>query len=158
PLGRTESLEELVVDVVGKGGEVIPDGPRQSVEVKDGKRTLRLGKRYGKEAKASDKDIKEALEETTAMPITHPNIVAMAREAEGDAATPAQKVKRTCNFTYKYIRPSLTTAPPEIHHLLERKSGDCKCYARMFCVLARANGIPAREVSGFVYMGDGVKA
>ncbi|MFO0964680.1 MAG: transglutaminase-like domain-containing protein [Gemmataceae bacterium] len=158
PLGRTQSLEELVVEVLGKGGEVIPDGPRQTVEVKDGKRVLRIGKRYGKVVKATDKDIKEALEETTALPITHPKIVALAKEAVGDADTPAEKVKRICNFTYKYIRPSLTTSPPEIHHLIERKSGDCKCYARMFCVLARASGIPAREVSGFVYMGDDVKA
>ncbi len=157
-LGRTDNLEEVVLEVVGKGGELIPDGPRQSVEDKDGKRVVRLGKKFGKEVKATEKEIKDALEETTALPITHPKIVALAKEAVGDADTAAEKVKRIVNFTYRYIRPELVTSPPEIHLLMKRKSGDCKCYARMFCVLARANGIPAREVAGFVYMGDDAKA
>lgn len=158
-IGRTESIEELVLEVQGKGGEVIPNGPRQEIATElEGKRILKIGKKYGKQVKVDEKEIKESLEETAALPITHPRIKKLAAEAVGEAKTPEEKVKNLVNFTYKYIKPSLTTALPEIHHLLDRKSGDCKCYARLFCVLARASGIPAREVSGFVYMGDSVKA
>jgi len=159
PLGRIDRIEELVLEVKGKGGEIIPDGPLQNIEKNaDGMRVLKIGKKFGKEARPSEIEIKEALEETTALPFSHPRIQKLAKEAVGDAKSDRDKVKNLVKFTYKYIRPSLTTDPPEIHHLLDRKSGDCKCYARLFCVLARANGIPAREVSGFVYMGDAVKA
>lgn len=157
-LGRPEKLDELVLEVLGKGGAFIPDGVWQKIENKEGTRILRLGKKHGNGDKVGDKDIKEALEETTALPITHEKVKELAKEAVGDAKTVEDKIKNLVSFTYKYIRPALTTDPPEIHHLMERKSGDCKCYARLFCVLARANGIPCREVSGFVYMGDSVKA
>jgi protein-glutamine gamma-glutamyltransferase len=43
-------------------------------------------------------------------------------------------------------------------YLIDSKSGDCKSYALMFVSLCRAVGMPAREVSGLVYMGDANKA
>lgn len=158
-LGRTETLEELILEVQGKGGAVIPDGPWQKVEAgKDGVRILKIGKKHGSALKAGAAEIKEALEETVALPWRDTKIKELAKMAVGDAGTPEETVKNLVDFTYKYIRPRLSTDPPEIFHLLERKTGDCKSYARLFCVLARASGIPAREVSGFVYMGDDVKA
>ena len=69
-----------------------------------------------------------------------------------------EKVKRLCKFVYNFIRPAEASSLPKIHDLLERKCGDCKSYALLFTTLARAAGLPSREVSGFVYMGDGVKA
>ena len=42
--------------------------------------------------------------------------------------------------------------------LINEKKGDCKAYALLFTTLARASGIPAREVAGLVYMGDDQKA
>ena len=47
---------------------------------------------------------------------------------------------------------------PTIHDLIESKQGDCKSYALLFTTLARASGVPAREVSGLLYCGDDVKA
>ena len=41
---------------------------------------------------------------------------------------------------------------------MENKKGDCKSYALMFNTLARAAGVPAREVSGLLYVGDDFKA
>jgi hypothetical protein len=38
--------------------------------------------------------------------------------------------------------------------LLEKKEGDCNAYAALFTTVARAAGIPSREVSGLVYGGD----
>ena len=55
-------------------------------------------------------------------------------------------------------RPSLTVSRPNIPDLLVDKRGDCKSYALLFATLARAAGIPAREVSGLMYMGDDQKS
>ena len=47
---------------------------------------------------------------------------------------------------------------PTIHDLIDRRRGDCKSYALLFTTLARANGVPSREVAGLLYVGDDGKA
>jgi transglutaminase-like putative cysteine protease len=38
--------------------------------------------------------------------------------------------------------------------VLDNRTGDCTEHSQLFVTLARAAGLPAREVSGFVYGGD----
>ena len=57
-----------------------------------------------------------------------------------------------------FVQPNLSATLPNIHDLLQRKKGDCKSYALMFTTLARAAGVPSREVSGLLYIGDDNKA
>jgi protein-glutamine gamma-glutamyltransferase len=157
-LGRTGKVAELVVAVDGKEAEVFEDGPRQSVVATDNGRLVRLGKKYGKEQKATDAEIKEALAETNAYPITHAKIKDLADQVTEGARTPEAKVAKIVAFVHKYVRPHLSAQAPEIHDLLKSKKGDCKSYALMFNNLARAAGVPAREVSGLLYVGDDFKA
>ncbi|MCS7047382.1 MAG: transglutaminase-like domain-containing protein [Gemmataceae bacterium] len=160
PLGRTSAVRELVLEVVGVDEAIFPDGPRQSMVRRDGKQPplLKLGKRYGKESKATAVEVEENLKETLAYPITHPKVQALAREAIGDAQTAAEKVKRVVAFVHDYISPNLTASLPNIHDLIQRKKGDCKSYALLTATLLRAAGVPAREVSGLLYIGDDGKS
>ena len=41
--------------------------------------------------------------------------------------------------------------------VLEKRVGDCTEHTQLFIALARSVGIPAREVSGLAYMGDGYR-
>src|SRR5262249_52296641 len=93
-------------------------------------------------------------EETLAYPIRHAKIQALAKKALGDAASPEDKVKRLVDFVYEYIEGDMASGLPNIHDLLKQKKGDCKSYALLFTTLARAAGVPAREVSGLLYIGD----
>ncbi len=94
------------------------------------------------------------------MPTTsaNPKIKALAAQAVGDAKTPEEKVKRILDFVNNFVKPSLRASMPTIHDLMDKKQGDCKSYALLVVNLARANGIPAREVSGLLYVGDDQKA
>jgi transglutaminase-like putative cysteine protease len=158
-LGQTDKLTELVIEVDGKEAGVFEDGPRQSVIAGDnGNRLVKLGKKYGKEQKATDAEIKEALAETNNYPISHPKIKKLAEEAIAGAKSDAEKVEKLVAFVHEFVKPSLSADTPNIHNLLEKKKGDCKSYALLFNNLARAAGVPAREVSGLVYCGDEVKA
>ena len=50
---------------------------------------------------------------------------------------------------------------PEYFSALEvihAKKGDCSAHAKLFVALARAVAVPAREISGYVYIGDGARA
>jgi hypothetical protein len=67
-------------------------------------------------------------------------------------------VEKLVQFVHKFIRPSYRVKGLVVLDLLEKKAGDCTAYAALFTTLARAAGIPAREVSGFAYMGDSQKA
>jgi protein-glutamine gamma-glutamyltransferase len=154
-LGKPARVTALVLEIQGEAGAILKSGPRQTVVAKGNDVfELKLGKKYGNQIKATPEEIKEALEETTAYPIHDAAVKALAKDAIGDATTDQDKVKRLCKFVNKYIEPSLSASMPKMHDLMKRKAGDCKSYALMFTCLARAVGLPSREVSGFVYMGD----
>jgi hypothetical protein len=157
-LGNPRQVTELVLEV--KGDEAnFADGPCQCVaEGAGGKRLLKVGKTHGKPTKAEASEIKENLAETGAYPISDPRLKDLSRQAVGDATEPAEKVRRLLKFTHDYIRPHLSASLPQVHDLLDRKKGDCKSYALLFTNLARAAGIPTREVSGLLYVGDDYKA
>jgi hypothetical protein len=158
PIGDTANLKCLVLEVKSKEARLLPDGPRQTLEAKgEGIYHLCIGQKYGKLVKATDKDIKEALTETVAYPIHDAKVLELAKKAAGDAKTDEEKAKNICKFVKDYITPSLEGTLPKMHDLLDRKKGDCKSYALMFTCLARAVGLPSREVSGFVYMGNDIK-
>jgi Transglutaminase-like superfamily len=158
-LGDTSKLSSLILEINKKEGAMLPNGPRQTLKADGGDTVLLcIGKKHGDNIKATESDIKDGLEETTAYPISDAKIKALAKKAVGKATTDLQKAKNICAFVNGYIKPSLSTTVPKMFDLMEKKAGDCKSYAMMFTCLARASGLPSREVSGFVYMGDAVKA
>lgn len=156
-LGNQDKIDELVMEVDGPAAAFI-DGPRQSLVKKAGKNILQVGKKYGAPMKATKEEIADSLKETHAYDISHPKVKALAARAVGDAKTDEEKVKNISAFVSRYIHGKMTGAMPSIHDLIERKEGDCKSYALLFCTLARASGVPAREVSGLLYVGDSAKA
>jgi transglutaminase-like putative cysteine protease len=157
PLGDLKKVQELVLDVDG-AADAFADGPRQSVTKNGSKVQLRLGKRHGVPVKATADEVKENLRETSSYDLTDPKIKTLAAQAAGNAKSDEEKVKNIAKFVHDYIEPKLGNNLPTIHDLVERKQGDCKSYALLFCTLARANGVPAREVAGLVYAGDDTKA
>jgi hypothetical protein len=158
-IGSTHKVNELIVELAGKDNDVFEDGPRQSVAVTDkGTRLIKLGKKHGKVQKATEAEIKESLAETNAYPITNPKIKELADKVVAGASTDEEKVAKIVAFVKDFVKPKLTANAPNIFDLLDKKQGDCKSYALMFNNLARAAGVPAREVSGLLYVGDEMKA
>jgi hypothetical protein len=158
-LGPPEKITSLVLEVSGEGAAVLKDGPSQSVRAAEGGKYLcRIGKEHGVPVKATEKEIKEALAETTACLIGHPKVKELAQEAVGDAETPEAKVKALIRFVFDYVAPDEGVKPLSLLDILKVKKGDCEAYALLFTTLARASGIPAREVSGLMYMGDEYKS
>jgi hypothetical protein len=154
-LGSTSKVAELIVEVDREHAEVFQNGPRQCVVSSDnGSLLLKVGKKYGKEQKATEAEIKESLAETNRYPISHPKIKALAEKVTAGATTDEQKVAKIVAFAHDFVKPHLAASDPQIHDLLEKKQGDCKSYALLFNNLARAAGVPSREVSGLLYVGD----
>lgn len=158
-LGLTKKVTELVIEVEAKEVEGLENGPRQTISKRDnGAWIIKLGKKHGIESKASAKEIEDGLAETNTYCISHAKVKALADQAVGDAKTPEEKLKRVVDFVHRFVKPSLSASLPNIHDLMDKKKGDCKSYALLTTTLCRAAGIPSREVSGLVYMGDDQKA
>jgi transglutaminase-like putative cysteine protease len=158
PVGITKRVADVVLAVNRKDADVFADGPRQTV-VPDGDRALiKLGKAYGRAVPATTKEIKDCLAETNSYPISHPKVKALADKVTAGATSPREKVAKIVDFVYDFVKPNLTATAPNIHDLLENKKGDCKSYALLVTNLCRAAGVPAREVSGLLYVGDDFKA
>jgi transglutaminase-like putative cysteine protease len=159
-IGNPEQIAALVLEVRGPdiAKHIVP-GPHQSVELKpDGSAIMKIGAKYAAPVPATEAEIKEALRETLRYPIDEPRVKALAQQAIGNATTPREKVARLLRFTRSYIRPKIDAVGPALFDLLDRRAGDCKSYALLFNTLARAVGIPSREVAGLGYMGDDVLA
>jgi protein-glutamine gamma-glutamyltransferase len=160
PIGEPMHVTKLVIDVEGEGLDKIADGPRQKVKrAADGKTvTLTLGADAGTTDTATAAEIAEALEETVDFPTKLPKVVALAAQAVGDAKTPKEKVERLVHFVSAYVQDVAVARNVSVPEIIATKKGDCSEHALLFVTLARAAGIPARQVGGLMYMGDDVKS
>jgi len=155
PLGNPKTITGLTIAVKGKQATVIKPGPRQTIAPsEDGTFTLKTGEANGISVKPTTKEIDESLAESDSYPINHPRVQALAKEAIGDAQTPREKVDRLVHFVAKHITPDYQTRPKSWLQILNVKKGACTEFALLFTTLARAAGIPTREIGGLVYMGD----
>jgi hypothetical protein len=159
PLGDPEGVAGLVLEATGEGAAKLTSGPRQSIEEPDGRRVLRVGATHGIVQTATEDEIHEALASTTEFPAGDERIVALAREAVGDAKTDEEKLRRLLKFVSGYVEDAISGADAfSALDVVAARRGDCTEHAALFTAVARAAGIPARPVWGFMYMGDGVKA
>ncbi|MDJ0521760.1 MAG: transglutaminase-like domain-containing protein [Planctomycetota bacterium] len=156
PLGEPGKVTELIVEVRGRDIEKIQDGPRQRASLDKERKvlTLRLGAAHDPKVKATEEEIRASLAESAEHPIRDKKVVALAQRAVGDASTPHEKVKRLVAFVDKYVEDSYAAEPLSVLDIISVRKGDCTEHSLLFTTLARAVGVPAREVGGLMYLGD----
>jgi hypothetical protein len=66
------------------------------------------------------------------------------------------RLRRMNSAVHRAIRYTLATAPLSASSILKEARGDCTEYTLVLVALLRSAGIPAREVSGLAYAGDGL--
>jgi hypothetical protein len=81
-----------------------------------------------------------------------PPIRRLARQAVGDARGDLQRMRRLRQFVSSYItRHGLDVGYASALEVVDSRQGDCTEYAVLLAAMARAQGIPARVVTGMVY-------
>ncbi|MBI5093908.1 MAG: transglutaminase domain-containing protein [Candidatus Hydrogenedentes bacterium] len=94
---------------------------------------------------------------TTFVQSDSPKLVSKAREIVG-AETDAVKVSdRLCAWVYQNVHTEYSARLSNALEVLENPKGDCTEHSILFIGLARAVGLPAREVAGMIYV-DGPDA
>jgi hypothetical protein len=81
-----------------------------------------------------------------------PKLVEKAREIVGDAKDAREISNRLCAWVHDNVRTAFSAQLTNALDVLERLEGDCTEYSTLFIGLARAAGLPAREVAGLIYM------
>jgi hypothetical protein len=158
PLGEPAKVSGLVIKVVGEEGAVFQSGPRQTVVAEGPDRfVLEMGSAHAEPVQAEPAEQEACLAESDVYPINHPRVQALMRVAISDASTPREKVDKLVHFVSKYVSPDEQNRPDRLLELLDARRGACTEYALLFTTLARAAGIPARQVSGLAYQGDGTQ-
>ncbi len=83
------------------------------------------------------------------------SIADLAADLTRDASTPNEKAARIANAlrtTYRYSTeaPSGGQADPLAHFLFTSKAGHCEFFSTALAILLRTQGVPTRNVTGFV--------
>lgn len=155
-IGQAEYVRNLVVRVRGPGAESIRSAPGQAAayDAKTQTLTLRIGPRVAPVVRATPAEIQRALAEDATYPIRHRVIAALAKETAAKGKTAREKVEALLLFVQEFVIDSHTVDPLTVLDILADQRGDCNEHALLFTTLARAAGIPAREVYGLIYKDD----
>jgi hypothetical protein len=95
-----------------------------------------------------------ALRPSTFVQSSDPKIVNLAKNIVGDEENSVEVMKKLNRWVYRTLEKEFTASVSNALDTLERRSGDCTEHSVLFVALARAAGLPAREVSGIVYSGE----
>ena len=83
-----------------------------------------------------------------------PRIAAQARLIVGgrDRANPARTAELLTHWMHANVRREVAAKVPSAEKVLETRRGDCNEFATLYVALARSAGLPARTVSGLIYL------
>jgi transglutaminase-like putative cysteine protease len=83
-----------------------------------------------------------------------PKLVQKARDLVGDEQDTFAISTKLCHWVYENVRTTFSARLTNALEVLEKPEGDCTEHSILFIGLARAAGLPAREVAGLIYMAD----
>lgn len=151
-LEQPDRIKRLVLEVDGPLPRLVQTSVRQRV-IDSGKANsfhLETTLETDSEKVENKEQINEYLVETLDYPVQDPTILALSRKIVRGAYSDSGKVVRLLRFVSQHLNKS-DSAHLSVLHSLEQRSGNCRDHARLFTTLARAAGIPTREVAGLVY-------
>ncbi len=155
-IGDPETLTELSISLPAPPEDAPPPFPttgRQTVSVVDGRLVLRV--RVAVDAgEATPDERAAALLASPGIDPEEPSIVAAATRVLAGTSRRGTQVRRLLQFTAAHITDTVVLDDLSATEILQLRRGDCTEHTRLFIALARASGIPAREVMGLFFMGD----
>ena len=102
-----------------------------------------------------DKGLEAFLEATPFLQSDDERIQRQARKIVGQEKAAVEAARRLMEWVYGNLVKRPTVSLPSALQVLDGRAGDCNEHAVLMAALARAIGLPAREVVGVVYMDGG---
>lgn len=134
-----------------EGFEPPPSSPNQVVEkLADNLYKMTIRSIPGARVLASERE--DALRPTIEVDSGDAAVVAKAKEVTVGATSNKEKVAMLNHWVYANLDKSLSTNLATASQVLKHKTGDCTEHTILLLALLRSLGIPARELSGLVYL------
>jgi hypothetical protein len=150
------SLSSIQLKVTGQDAQrMFKDTPNQRVEVISDDHlviTLKNGVSNYEDPETGDSD--NYLMKTPLYAVEHPLIQKKANDLTQDLSTQEEKIARLVAFVDEHIEDDSDADSEDVIEVFVTQKGDCTEHALLFITLARAAGIPARRVHGYIYNED----
>ena len=157
-LGEPRSIASLTLQISGLGSFQIPSSPRQRVRSRRGQTlVLELSRDQRSEIPAplSPSQRSDFLKPTPTLQSDQEAIRAKARQIVAEETDPLPSASRLEAWIFHHVRQTMAANQATALDVLNSLSGDCTEITMLFVALARAAGIPAREVGGLMFAGEG---
>ncbi|MBI4663351.1 MAG: transglutaminase domain-containing protein [Verrucomicrobia bacterium] len=157
-LGDPAKLESLTLRITGFGNRTMPVSHRQRIKSRRGQTlTLELSR-----DRPADKPVPltsaaraEFLKPTPTIQSDDEALRNQAEEIAGGEPDVLWKARRLQTWIYTNVRQTTAANASSALDVLRNRAGDCTELTLLFVALARAAGIPAREVGGVMYVNEG---
>ena len=139
--------------------DVVFNDDRQQITLNDGAADF-VGRRISLDGFPTAKlpiengDVKEWLKPTLYVQSAEPKLIQKAKEIVGDEQDSFAISTKLCHWVHDNVRTTFSARLTNALEVLEHPEGDCTEHSILFIGLARAAGIPAREVAGLIYVTD----
>ena len=154
-LGDPVKIKSLKLSFVADDDFDVPQSHRQIItKGKDNNLVMEIKRDFiiknGKPLLPDER--KRSLASSISIPSDNPKIIALATKIVGDAPTDFEKVSRIVKWIFTNLEKTMAKNSDNALDILDKKAGDCTEHTLLFVTLARALGIPSREVGGIAYM------
>lgn len=99
-----------------------------------------------------DEHARKWLDASTFVQSDSPELKAKAQEIVGDETNTLEITKKLCQWVFDEMHATYSARLTNALEVLQSLEGDCTEHSILFVGLARAAGVPAREVAGVVYV------
>lgn len=154
PLGSNDRIQALTLELSGLGDFQVPQSARQRVrQLGDGKVVVDLARESSETAAAplGVADRQRYLRATPSVQSDDAAIRALARQIVGDTKDAREAATRLGGWVHDNLRATYGADASTATGVLAQKAGDCTEHTLLFTALARAAGIPTRQVGGVMY-------
>ncbi len=100
----------------------------------------------------TDASVQEWLAPTLFVQSDNPKLQEQARAIIGDETNSAAISEKLCHWVNENMKATFSARLTNSLEVLENMEGDCTEHSMLFIGLARAAGLPAREVAGLIYV------
>ncbi len=99
-----------------------------------------------------DEEVKRWAEPSSFVQSDHPEMIKTAKEIIGNTTDAWEAVQKICVWVKENMKTSYSAQLTNALDVLKHREGDCTEHSLLFVGLARAIGLPAREVAGLIYV------
>jgi hypothetical protein len=152
-LGHPKRVRTLVLEVADAGDFVFPTSHRQQVRQENGKTVLQLRKDFPvtEAVPLSPQDRQQFVRSTPTLQSDQGAIRNLAKKILNGEKDPVKAAGLLQRWVYRKLRKTMAANSTTALEVLDNLAGDCTEHTLLFVALARAAGIPAREVGGLMF-------